>query len=216
MQWVNSWSNTNKMALKAAYNCELVEAGCDEAGRGCLAGPVFAAAVILPEGFKHPLLNDSKKLTSFQRQNLREVIIREARDYAVASVGNQEIDELNILRSSIVAMHRALDQLSTTPDQLLIDGKFFSPYHQIPHRCIIQGDGTYLSIAAASILAKTYRDEFMESIHPEYPEYNWEKNKGYGTAQHRDALQEHGISPYHRRSFRLLPDGHQLHFNGMK
>lgn len=204
------------MALETAYDPGLIEAGCDEAGRGCLAGPVFAAAVILPEDFTHPLLNDSKKLTALQRQELREVILREASDYAVAWVGNQEIDELNILRSSIVAMHRALDQLSTTPDQLLIDGKFFSPYHRIPHRCIIQGDGKYLSIAAASILAKTSRDEFMESIHPEYPQYNWAGNKGYGTAQHRRALQEHGISPYHRRSFRLLPDGHQLHFNGMK
>jgi len=204
------------MALEPAYNRDIVEAGCDEAGRGCLAGPVFAAAVILPEGFEHPLLDDSKKLTALQRQSLREVIIREARDYAVASVDNQEIDELNIFRSSIVAMHRALDQLTTLPDQLLIDGKFFSPYGKIPHRCIIGGDGKYLAIAAASVLAKTYRDEFMESLHPEYPEYNWARNKGYGTAGHRKALQEHGVSPYHRRSFRLLPDGHQLHFNGMK
>lgn len=216
MRWAGSWSNINEMALKAAYDPELVEAGCDEAGRGCLAGPVFAAAVILPEGFEHPLLNDSKKLTALQRRSLREVIIGEARDYAVASVGNQEIDELNIFRSSIVAMHRALDKLSTAPEQLLIDGKFFSPYRQLPHRCIIQGDGRYLSIAAASILAKTYRDEFMESLHLEYPEYNWVRNKGYGTAQHREALQRHGVSPYHRRTFRLLPDGHQLTFNGME
>ena len=209
------WVNIFDMALAGSYRKNLVEAGCDEAGRGCLAGPVFAAAVILPPGFNHPLLNDSKKLSSRQRELLRHEITKHAFDYAVASVNNQEIDELNIFRSSILAMHRAISKLKHTPEHLIIDGKYFTPYQQIPHQCIVKGDGKYLSIAAASVLAKTCRDEFMEGIHEDYPHYNWKKNKGYPTAEHRRAIIDSGLSPYHRRSFRLLPDDSQLNIRGL-
>lgn len=183
-----------------------IEAGCDEAGRGCLAGPVVAAAVILPPDFRHDLLNDSKKLTEKQRYELRPVIEREAIAFGVAFVDQKEIDELNILRASFTAMHRAVDQLNTPPDQLLIDGNRFIPYHETPHHCIIKGDGKYLSIAAASILAKTYRDDFMDKIHQEFPMYDWRKNKGYPTPAHRNAIRSYGACIYHRHTFTLLPD----------
>ncbi len=177
------------------------EAGCDEAGRGCLAGPVFAAAVVLPDDFKNELLNDSKKLTEKQRDGLRKVIEKEALSWAVATVNAQEIDDINILNASFWAMHRAIEKLNITPDYLLIDGNRFKPYKKIPHHCIIKGDGKYLSIAAASILAKTHRDEFMKKIDIEYPDYLWKKNKGYPTLQHKMAIQKHGFTPYHRRTF---------------
>ena len=177
------------------------EAGCDEAGRGCLAGPVFAAAVVLPDNFKNELLNDSKKLTEKQRDGLRKVIEKEALSWAVATVNAQEIDDINILNASFLAMHRAIEKLNITPDYLLIDGNRFKPYKKIPHHCIIKGDGKYLSIAAASILAKTHRDEFMKKIDIEYPDYLWKKNKGYPTLQHKMAIQKHGFTPYHRRTF---------------
>lgn len=183
-----------------------VEAGCDEAGRGCLAGPVVAAAVILPEGFNHPLLNDSKQLTHKQRLELRMVVESQALSWAVAMVDNTEIDQINILRASIKAMHLALDQLSETPALLLIDGNRFQKYKDIPHQCIIKGDGKYQSIAAASILAKTHRDEFMEKAHQAFPVYGWNQNKGYPTMAHRRAIKEYGLTPLHRKSFRLLDE----------
>lgn len=188
------------------YQDALTEAGCDEAGRGCLAGPVFAAAVILPRDFRHPLLNDSKQMKESDRDMLRVVIEREAIAYAVASICNEEIDRINILKASFKAMHEALARLSLQPQMLLIDGNRFHPYGNIPHTCVIQGDGKYASIAAASILAKTYRDEYMHQLHEQFPHYGWRENKGYPTRQHRDAIREHGDTPYHRRSFRLLPD----------
>lgn len=191
--------------LKNLHQAELTEAGCDEAGRGCFAGPVFAAAVILPADFFHPLLNDSKQVTEKHRDELRLIIEKEAISFGVASVDNEEIDRINILKASFKAMHLAIDKLKPRPRLLLIDGNRFLPYKKIPHHCIIKGDATYTSIAAASILAKTYRDEFMYTIHREYPQYNWDKNKGYGTAAHRASIQKNGITPYHRRSFRLLP-----------
>jgi ribonuclease HII len=203
------------MALKKAYTRGVLEAGCDEAGRGCLAGPVYAAAVILPPEFDSPLLNDSKKLTVGQRNELRQTITEQARAYAVAHVGNEEIDKLNIFRSSILAMHRAIGKLSHRPEYLLIDGKFFNPYEDIPHQCIIKGDGKYLSIAAASVLAKTSRDKHMEQLHEQYPYYQWNRNKGYPTRGHREAILRRGITPYHRKSFRLLPDGQQLDIKGL-
>ena len=188
------------MLLNNLFN-DKTEAGCDEAGRGCLAGPVFAAAVILPDNFKNELLNDSKKLTEKQRNELRRVIEKEALSWSVATVNAQEIDDINILNASFLAMHRAIEKLNVTPDYLLIDGNRFKPYKKIPHHCIIKGDGKYLSIAAASILAKTHRDEFMKKIAVEYPDYFWEKNKGYPTLQHKMAIQKHGFTPYHRRTF---------------
>ncbi len=188
------------MLLNNLHNNK-IEAGCDEAGRGCLAGPVFAAAVILPKNYKNELLNDSKKLTEKQRDNLRLIIEKEALSWAVAAVNAQEIDEINILNASFLAMHRAIDQLTIIPDYLLIDGNRFKPYKEIPHHCIIKGDGKYLSIAAASILAKTHRDEFMKKIALTYPDYFWEKNKGYPTLQHKMAIQKHGFTPCHRKTF---------------
>ncbi len=182
-----------------------VEAGCDEAGRGCLAGPVTAAAVILPAGFHNDLINDSKQLTERQRERLRPVIEREAVAWAVAMVSPQEIDRMNILRASITAMHRALDQLSVRPEGILVDGNRFIPYHDIPYTTVVKGDGKLLSIAAASILAKTHRDELMRRLDAEFPEYGWARNKGYPTADHRAAIAAHGVSPYHRRTFQLLP-----------
>lgn len=181
-----------------------IEAGCDEAGRGCLAGPVTAAAVILPPDFRNDLLNDSKQLTERQRNLLRPIIEREALAWAVAFVSPEEIDEINILRASITAMHRAIDQLTIRPEALLIDGNRFTAYHDIPHTTIVKGDGKMMSIAAASVLAKTHRDEYMCRIAEEYPQYHWLDNKGYPTKAHRAAIAEHGASPYHRMSFQLL------------
>jgi ribonuclease HII len=190
--------------LKPYYYKNLTEAGCDEAGRGCLAGPVFAAAVILPPNFRNPVLNDSKKLSIKQRLLLRDEIMKHAVAWKVASVGNSEIDELNILRASIKAMHLALEGLRKEPEFLLIDGNRFYPYKKLGYKTIIKGDGLYASIAAASVLAKTFRDDHMALIDAEYPAYGWKKNKGYPTADHRKAIAEHGISPYHRKTFRLL------------
>lgn len=187
------------------FDNKLVEAGCDEAGRGCLAGPVVAAAVILPKDFKNEILNDSKKLTESKREKLRHIIEKEALAFAVSFVFEKEIDQINILNASFTAMHRAVDQLKIKPELLLIDGNRFNPYPNIPHECIIKGDGKYLSIAAASILAKTYRDEYMEKIHQEFPVYDWNKNKGYPTKKHRQEIYKHGECKYHRMSFTLLP-----------
>lgn len=184
-----------------------IEAGCDEAGRGCLAGAVYAAAVILPPDFRNELLNDSKQLTERQRYDLRPVIQREALAWAVGVVSPQEIDEINILNASFLAMHRAVDALKVRPQHLLIDGNRFRPYSGIPHTTVVKGDGKYLSIAAASVLAKTYRDDYMLRLHAEYPDYGWDRNKGYPTREHRAAIALHGTTPYHRRSFNLLGDG---------
>jgi ribonuclease HII len=193
------------MPLSSFHNPSLLEAGCDEAGRGCLAGPVFAAAVILPKDFVHPLLNDSKQLSENQRNILRKVIESTALAWAVAEVSAVEIDQINILKASFLAMHRALDQLTIRPEFLLIDGNRFYPYPETPHLCIVKGDGKYASIAAASVLAKTWRDEAMLKMHQEYPEYGWSGNKGYPTKAHRAAIRLHGASRWHRRSFQLLP-----------
>jgi len=182
---------------------ELLEVGCDEAGRGCLAGPVFAAAVILPKDFHHPLLNDSKQLNETQRKQLRIEIEAQALAFAVAQVDHEEIDRINILQASFLAMHRALDTLKTKPEFILVDGNRFKKYQDLPHQCIIKGDGKYFSIAAASILAKTYRDDFMERITVQYPQYDWSSNKGYPTIKHREAVLQYGFSPYHRRSFKV-------------
>lgn len=189
--------------LALRFSESFVEAGCDEAGRGCLAGPVFAAAVVLPADFHNELLNDSKKLTHQQRGELRPVIEQQALAWAVASVDNLVIDEINILRASFRAMHLAIAQLRVLPELLLIDGDRFDPYPGIPHQCIIRGDGRYMSIAAASVLAKTQRDAFMCNVHREYPLYNWKQNKGYPTTAHREAIMVHGITPLHRRSFNM-------------
>jgi ribonuclease HII len=183
---------------------ELIEAGLDEAGRGCYAGPVFAAAVILPADFNHPLLNDSKLLKEKERDLLRPIIEKESIAFAVAAVDNNEIDIINILQASYKAMHLSLDKLSITPQLLLVDGNRFKRYKTIPHHCIIKGDGKYTSIAAASILAKTYRDEYMQQLHHLFPQYGWKKNKGYGTSFHREAIAIHGLCPYHRKSFNIL------------
>ena len=191
--------------LQAYLHKELVEAGIDEAGRGCYAGPVVAAAVILPSGFFHPLLNDSKLLNEKQRDTLRPVIEKESLAFAVAFIENTVIDEVNILQATYKAMHKAVATLNKTPEFLLVDGNRFLPYPKIRHQCIIKGDGKYASIAAASILAKTYRDEFMRSIHSDFPFYGWNKNKGYGTAFHRQAIAQNGLCRYHRKSFDILP-----------
>ena len=191
-------------------NKGVVEAGCDEAGRGCLAGPVFAAAVILPPSFSNDLLNDSKKLTERQRYELRPIIEREAIAWAVGIVDNREIDRINILRASIEAMHRAIRLLKVRPEALLIDGNRFYPFEDIPHTTIVKGDGKIMSIAAASVLAKTYRDDFMTQIDQEFPQYNWRVNKGYPTKDHRAAIVLHGATKYHRMSFHLLPEPEQL------
>ena len=189
--------------LKSFYQEEKTEAGCDEAGRGCFAGPVFAAAVILSRDFSHPVLNDSKQVKEEERYELREVIEREAICFAVASVDHEEIDSINILRASFKAMHLAIQQLKQKPGLLLIDGNRFTRYKRTPHLCIIKGDGMYASIAAASILAKTYRDDYMKKLHHEFPHYNWASNKGYGTEEHRKAIELHGICQYHRKSFNI-------------
>lgn len=189
--------------LSLFYQTEQPEAGVDEAGRGCYAGPVFAAAVILPEGFYHPLLNDSKQVPARQRDTLREVIEAEAVSWAVASVDNEEIDRINILQASFKAMHLAISRLTPPPGLLLIDGNRFAPYAQTPHHCIIKGDGKFASIAAASILAKTHRDAYLLQLHEEFPQYGWDKNKGYGTAEHRNAIETHGLCKYHRKSYKI-------------
>lgn len=190
--------------LKPFYKPNTIEAGCDEAGRGCLAGPVFAATVILPPDFRDPILNDSKQLTLKQRLVLREIIIANALDYSVQQVSHDEIDEINILNASILAMHRAVDSLTRIkPELLLIDGNRFKQYPGIPHQCIVKGDSLYMPIAAASVLAKTFRDDYMDNLHREFPQYGWIKNKGYPTKQHRLAIQEFGITPFHRLSYRL-------------
>ena len=189
-----------------------LEAGCDEAGRGCLAGPVFAAAVILPEDFENDLLNDSKQLTEKQRYALRPIIEQQALAFAVGIVDNHEIDRINILNASFLAMHRAVNQLTLKPDHLLIDGNRFKAFQDIPHTCIIKGDGKFLPIAAASILAKTYRDDFMVTIHKEFPQYDWFKNKGYPTLHHRKIICEIGITPYHRKTFANLANQLRLEF----
>lgn len=190
----------------------LVEAGCDEAGRGCLAGSVYAGAVIFPPDYENDALNDSKQLSERRRNELREVIKRDAVAWAVGIVTPDEIDKMNILNASILAMHRALDGLAVRPEAVIVDGNRFKPYHDLPHTTIIKGDGKYLSIAAASILAKTFRDDNMASLAAEYPQYDWQSNKGYPTKKHREAIRLHGITPYHRRSYNLLGDG-QLSFD---
>lgn len=192
-----------KAMLLPFFQEELLEAGCDEAGRGCLAGPVFAAAVVLPKDFHHPLLNDSKQLTEAQRYELRPVIEERALCFGVAQLSHSQIDKLNILKASFKAMHLAVKSLSVPPQLLLIDGNRFTPYRRVPHQCIVGGDGKYASIAAASVLAKTYRDDFMQSLHLRYPHYNWAQNKGYATKDHQTALSRFGPCRYHRQSFRL-------------
>lgn len=198
--------------LKSHYYEGLIEAGCDEAGRGCLAGSVYAAAVILPPDYQNELLNDSKKLTAKKRYALREEIERDAIAWAVGIVTPEEIDKINILNASFLAMHRALDQLQVRPEAIIVDGNRFKPYQDLPSTTIVKGDGKYLSIAAASILAKTYRDDYMLSLAEEYPQYDWQSNMGYPTKKHRQAILEHGITPYHRKSYNLLGDG-QLSFD---
>ena len=186
------------------YYTDLIEAGCDEAGRGCLAGSVYAAAVILPKDYDNPLLNDSKKLTEKRRKELRDQIVRDAVAWAVGVVTPEEIDRINILNASFLAMHRALDQLTIRPEAVIVDGNRFKPYHDLPYTTIVKGDGKYQSIAAASILAKTFRDEYMDSLANEYPYYDWQKNKGYPTKAHREGIRDHGPSPYHRMSYNLM------------
>ena len=193
--------------LRSHYQEELTEAGCDEAGRGCYAGPVFAAAVILPPDFFHPLLNDSKQVNEPNRNELRVFIEANALAWGVARVDHDEIDKINILKASFKAMHLALDKLALKPRLLLIDGNRFTRYKRVPHRCIVKGDSLFASIAAASILAKTWRDEYMRGLHVEFPHYRWDSNKGYGTAQHREAIEKFGICKYHRKSFNILPSG---------
>ena len=198
--------------LASHYYEGKVEAGCDEAGRGCLAGSVYAAAVIFPENYQNEDLNDSKQLTDKRRKLLREIIERDAVAWAVGIVTPEEIDRINILNASILAMHRALDQLKVRPEAVIVDGNRFKPYQKLPHTTIVKGDGKYLSIAAASILAKTYRDDYMDALAEEYPQYDWLSNKGYPTKKHRDAIRQYGMTPYHRKSFNLMGDG-QLSFD---
>ncbi len=193
--------------LASHYYEGKIEAGCDEAGRGCLAGSVYAAAVILPDDYQNELLNDSKQLTEKRRYELREIIERDAIAWAVGIVTPEEIDKINILNASILAMHRALDQLKVRPEAIIVDGNRFKPYQKLPHTTIVKGDGKYLSIAAASILAKTYRDDYMNRLAEEYPQYDWLSNKGYPTKKHREAIKQFGITPYHRKSYNLLGDG---------
>jgi len=201
-----------KGLLKSHFLPGILEAGCDEAGRGCLAGPVFAAAVILPEHYRNPVLDDSKKLSARTRAMLRPVIEREALSWAVASVDNEMIDEVNILRASIMAMHLALNKLSVVPRHILVDGNRFYPYRAIGYHCIIKGDGIYASVAAASILAKTCRDEYMIALHNRFPDYGWDRNKGYPTAEHRSAIRKFGVTPCHRKSFSLFNDQLKIFF----
>ncbi|MGL5683703.1 MAG: ribonuclease HII [Marinifilaceae bacterium] len=198
--------------LEHHYKTGVVEAGCDEAGRGCLAGPVFAAAVILPEGFSNELLNDSKKLSEKKRNELRKVIEQEALCWCVAQVSSEEIDKINILNASILGMHRALDGLNVAPQHIIVDGNKFKPYKDVEHTCVVKGDGKYMSIAAASILAKTHRDEYMENLDNSFPVYQWRKNKGYPTVVHRDAIRKYGVTAHHRKSFTLLDPQLKLDF----
>ncbi len=199
--------------LRPYYQNKLREAGCDEAGRGCLAGPVFAAAVILPPRFRHPLLNDSKLMKPEHRYELRELIREKALAWAVASVDHEEIDRINILRASFKAMHLALAQLPILPELILVDGHMFTPYGEVPHQCMIKGDSIFASIAAASVLAKTYRDDFMKDLHLNFPEYGWLTNKGYGTLEHRRAITQFGLTPFHRRSFQMSDIQMDLEFD---
>ena len=199
--------------LQPHYYDGLIEAGCDEAGRGCLAGSVYAAAVILPQNYSHPYLNDSKQLTEKRRMILRKDIEKDAIAWAVGVVSPEEIDEINILKASFLAMHRAIDQLKVRPEALIIDGNRFTPYQNLPYTPIVKGDAKYLPIAAASILAKTYRDEYMEELHSQYPQYEWSKNKGYPTVAHREAIKKYGTTPFHRMSFNLLGEEKQLSFD---
>lgn len=192
------------MSLEKHYYEGKIEAGCDEAGRGCLAGSVYAAAVILPDGYDNPSLNDSKRLSAAKRMRLRDEIVRDAVAWAIGVVTPEEIDHINILRASILAMHRALDQLQVRPEAIIVDGNRFLPYRDLPYITIVKGDGKYQAIAAASILAKTYRDEYMERLAQEFPQYGWQSNKGYPTPQHREAIRQYGVTPYHRKSFDLL------------
>lgn len=196
--------------LKKYFDKLLIEAGCDESGRGCLAGPVYAAAVIFPKKFKNSLINDSKKLNDEERKLLRVIIEEEAVAWAIGIATVEEIDEINILNASFLAMHRAIDSLKTTPESLLIDGNRFNKYKKIPHTCIIEGDGKYMSIAAASILAKTYRDDYMDVLHNQFPIYDWLNNKAYATPKHREAIKEYGITDHHRKSFRQFTEQEEL------
>ena len=198
--------------LKKSYSKSTFECGTDEAGRGCLAGPVTAAAVILPKTFRNKLINDSKQLTELHREKLRPIIEEKAICYSVQHIYMEEIDQINILNASILAMHNCIEKLDPAPEFILVDGNRFKPFASIPHECIIKGDGKFLSIAAASILAKTYRDEFMTRIHEEYPMYNWKQNKGYPTIEHREAIKKYGTTKYHRQSFKLLPEQLELSF----
>ena len=200
------------MAQLPTQFSELLEAGTDEAGRGCLAGPVTAAAVILPKNFSHPLLDDSKKLSDKQRYALRPIIEKEALAFSVAHCSIEEIEELNILHASIKAMHKAIESLKLTPEFIVVDGNRFHAFKDIPHQCVIKGDGKYQNIAAASILAKTYRDDLMLALHEEFPHYAWDRNKGYPTKMHREGIKTTGVSPHHRKSFRLLPEQLQIDF----
>ncbi len=193
--------------LKGCYFEGKIEAGCDEAGRGCLAGSVYAAAVIFPADYQNEELNDSKQLTDKKRHQLREIIERDAVAWAVGVVTPEEIDKINILNASFLAMHRALDQLKVRPEAIIVDGNRFKQYGEVPHVCIVKGDAKYLSIAAASILAKTYRDDYMDGLAEEYPQYDWKSNKGYPTKKHREAIRQYGVTPYHRMSYNLLGDG---------
>lgn len=190
-----------------------IEAGCDEAGRGCLAGSVYAAAVILPKGYDNPLLNDSKQLTEKRRYALRDTIVHDAVAWAIGIVTPEEIDKINILNASFLAMHRALDQLTVRPEAIIVDGNRFTPYHDVPYATIVKGDGKYQAIAAASILAKTFRDDYMDRLAIEYPYYDWQKNKGYPTRAHREGIRLHGITPYHRKSYNLLGNEPMLPFD---
>lgn len=201
--------------LLGCYKEGVVEAGCDEAGRGCLAGPVVAAAVVLPAEFEHPLLNDSKQLDEDTRYLLREFILKHALACSVGFADHEEIDELNILNASFLAMHRAVEQLSCQVEHLIIDGNRFRKFREVPHACIVKGDSLYYSIASASVLAKTYRDDFMRELHQEVPHYHWDRNKGYPTPAHRQAIREYGLSAYHRRSFRQLPEQLELDFSSL-
>lgn len=198
--------------LKSYYKEDVVEAGCDEAGRGCLAGSVFAAAVIFPKNYENPDINDSKQLTSHERDQLRQIIIRDAQAWAVGIVSPKEIDHINILNASILAMHRALDLLHVRPGHIIVDGNRFRPYHDVLFQTVVKGDGKFLSIAAASILAKTFRDDYMMRLHQQFPYYGWDHNMGYPTPAHREGIRKHGVSPYHRLSFNLLPPKQLLLF----
>lgn len=196
--------------LKSSFSGNKIEAGCDEVGRGCLAGPVVAAAVILPLDYRHSLLTDSKLLSKKKRELIRKDLLNDGIEYAISEISNEQVDKINVLQASLVGMHRALDQLKKQIELILVDGNKFIPYSNIPHHCIIKGDGKYMSIAAASILAKTYRDDLMENLAVTHPEYGWERNAGYPTKEHRSAIEKYGITPYHRKTFRLLPDQLQL------